>query len=162
MSTVSSPGNSEIEPRKQGPDREIYRTQGLNPSILPCRQILYHLSYQGSPRILEWVAYPFSKGTSQPRNSTGGFYTSWGTRCSLSFLLGSFEGNLKLLGSASLPTVGRYQISCISQWLNQNPVFDHLGCGTRIRAIVTTCFIWGWLVLTGFGKKKLQFGQVSN
>ena len=62
MSTVSSPGNSEIDPRKQGPDREIYKTQGSNPSLLHCRQILYHLSYRGSPRILEWVAYPFSRG----------------------------------------------------------------------------------------------------
>ena len=31
-----------------------------NPGLLHCRQILYQLSHQGSPRILEWVAYPFS------------------------------------------------------------------------------------------------------
>ena len=32
------------------------------PAGLPhCRQILYHLSHQGSPRIQEWVAYPFSR-----------------------------------------------------------------------------------------------------
>jgi len=24
----------------------------------------YHLSHQGNPRILEWVAYPFSRGSS--------------------------------------------------------------------------------------------------
>ena len=30
-------------------------TQGSNPGLLRCRQIIYHLSYQGSPRILEWV-----------------------------------------------------------------------------------------------------------
>jgi len=29
------------------------------------------LSHKGSPRILEWVAYPFSSGSSQPRNRTG-------------------------------------------------------------------------------------------
>ena len=34
------------------------------------QQILYHLSHQGSPRILEWVAYPFSRGSFQPRNQT--------------------------------------------------------------------------------------------
>ena len=28
---------------------EIFPTQGLNPSLLNCRQILYHLSHQGSP-----------------------------------------------------------------------------------------------------------------
>ena len=27
----------------------IFPTQGLNPSLLHCRQILYHLSYQGVP-----------------------------------------------------------------------------------------------------------------
>jgi len=30
------------------------------------------LPHKGSPRILEWVAYPFSRGSSQPRNRTGG------------------------------------------------------------------------------------------
>ena len=46
----------------------IFPTQGLNPGLPYCRWILYHMSHQGSPRILEWVAYPFSKGSSQPRN----------------------------------------------------------------------------------------------
>ena len=34
------------------------------------RQILDLLSHPGSPRLLEWVAYPFSRGTSWPRNQT--------------------------------------------------------------------------------------------
>ena len=29
-----------------------------NPGLLHCRWTLYHLSQQGSPKILEWVAYP--------------------------------------------------------------------------------------------------------
>ena len=41
----------------------IFPTQGLNPGLLHCRQILYQPSHQGSPRILEWVAYPFSRGS---------------------------------------------------------------------------------------------------
>ena len=49
----------------------IFLTQGSNPGLLHCRQILYQVSYQGSPRILEWIAYPFSKGSSRPRNRTG-------------------------------------------------------------------------------------------
>ena len=36
----------------------IFSTQGPNPGLLHCRWILYQLSHQGSPRILEWVAYP--------------------------------------------------------------------------------------------------------
>jgi len=42
-----------------------------NPGIkLYFRQTLYHLSHQGSPRMLEWVAYPFSRGSSRLRNRT--------------------------------------------------------------------------------------------
>ena len=46
----------------------IFPTQRSNTGLLHCRQILYQLSHQGSPRILEWVAYPFSRGSSQHRN----------------------------------------------------------------------------------------------
>ena len=46
----------------------IFATQGSNPGLPHCRWILYQLSHKGSPRILEWVAYPFSSGSSQPRN----------------------------------------------------------------------------------------------
>ena len=49
----------------------IFPTQGSNPGLMHCRQILYLLSHQESPRILEWVAYPFSSGSSRPRNQTG-------------------------------------------------------------------------------------------
>jgi len=44
----------------------VFPTQGLNPGFLHCRWILYCLSHQGSPRILEWVAYPFSGDLSYP------------------------------------------------------------------------------------------------
>ena len=36
----------------------IFLTQGPNSGLPHCRWILYHLSHQGTPRILEWVAYP--------------------------------------------------------------------------------------------------------
>ena len=48
----------------------IFPTQGYNPGLSHCRQILYQLSHKGSPRILEWLAYPFSRGYSCPRNQT--------------------------------------------------------------------------------------------
>ena len=44
--------------------RGIFPTQGLNPGLPHCRQILYQLIHKGSPGILEWVAYPFSSGYS--------------------------------------------------------------------------------------------------
>ena len=64
----------------------IFPTQGLNPGLLHCKQILYQLSHKGSPRILEWVAYPFSRGSSHPRDWTrvsciaGGFFANWTIR----------------------------------------------------------------------------------
>ena len=48
----------------------IFPTQGSNTGHLHCRQILYQLSHKGSPGILEWVAYLFSSGSSQPRDWT--------------------------------------------------------------------------------------------
>ena len=35
-------------------------SRGLNPGLPHCRWSLYQLSHQGSPRILEWVAFLFS------------------------------------------------------------------------------------------------------
>ena len=60
--------------------------QGLNRGLQHCRWILYQLSHQESLRILEWVACPFSRGSSWPRNRTRisciavRFFTSWATR----------------------------------------------------------------------------------
>ena len=66
--------------------QEIVPTQGSNPGLLHCRRILYQLSRKGSPRILEWAAFPFSRGSSWPRNqtrdswTTGRFFTNWAIR----------------------------------------------------------------------------------
>ena len=51
--------------------QEIFPSQGSNPGLPHCRRILYQPSHKGSPRILERVAYPFSSGSSGPRNRTG-------------------------------------------------------------------------------------------
>ena len=56
---------------------------GSNPRLPHCGRILYQLSHKGSPRILKWVAFPFSSGSFRPRNRTGvshiagGFFTNW-------------------------------------------------------------------------------------
>ena len=66
--------------------QEIFLTWGLNPSLLYFRWILYRLSYQENPRILKWVAYSFSRGSSLPRDPTlvsciaGRSFTVWGSR----------------------------------------------------------------------------------
>ena len=62
--------------------QRTFSTQGSNPGLLHSSQILYQLSHKGSPRIPVWVAYPFSRGSSWPRNWTGvsciagGFFTN--------------------------------------------------------------------------------------
>ena len=88
----------------------IVPTLGLNSDLLHCRWSLYHLSHQKvkakvaqscltlcdpmdytihailQARTLEWVAFPFSRGSSLPRDQTqvsciaGRFFTSWATR----------------------------------------------------------------------------------
>ena len=64
------------------PPPGIVPTQGQTPGLPHGRQTLHHLSHQESQRIPEWVACPFSRGSSQLRNQTGdfgiagGFFTS--------------------------------------------------------------------------------------
>ena len=68
------------------PLQGIFLTQGSNPGLPHCGQIVYHLSHRGNPSILEWVVYPVPRRTSWFRNRIGvsciggGFITSWATR----------------------------------------------------------------------------------
>ena len=50
----------------------IFPTQGSNPGLLHCGQLLYSLNRQGSSGILEWVADPFSRGSSPTQESNWG------------------------------------------------------------------------------------------
>ena len=65
--------------------RGIFPTQGSNPGLLHCRQILYQLIHQGSPRILEWVAYPFSRGIFLTQESNWGLLHCWQILYQLSY-----------------------------------------------------------------------------
>ena len=64
----------------------IFPTKGLNPGLLHCWWILSQLSHKGSPRILERVAYSFTRGSSWPRSwagvscIAGRFLTNWAMR----------------------------------------------------------------------------------
>ena len=125
----------------------IFPTQRLNLGLPYCRWILYILSHQGSPRILEWVAYPFSRGSSPPKNQTrvswiaGRFFTSWATRDSQASLSMGFSrqeywsglpfpsaGDLSNPGikptSPALKEMDSFQLSHqgSSQWWNHIPL----------------------------------------
>ena len=80
--------------------QRIFPTQGSNLGLPHCRQVLYQLSNQGSLKILEWVAYTFSRGSSWTRNQTrvsyiaGRFFTNWAMReapNSVTYLLYNFD-----------------------------------------------------------------------
>ena len=64
----------------------FFPTQRSNPGLPRCGRILYQLNHKEISRILDWVAYPFSSGSSQTRNLTGvsciagGFFTNWAIR----------------------------------------------------------------------------------
>ena len=101
---VDSPGKNTgvgCHPLLQG----ILPALGLNPHLSHCRQILYCLSHQGSPRILEWVACLFSRGSFQPRNWTGvsciagGLFTSWVVHIYSFFRLLYIIGYCKILNN---------------------------------------------------------------
>ena len=105
----------------------IFPTQGSNPGLLHCRWILYQLSHKGSPRILEWVVYPFSRGSSWHRNRTevscivGGFFTNWGMMFSW-FLKNKFlikkKATLSLLKSVLWSFL--FPLPCNNQRMSEN------------------------------------------
>ena len=61
-------------------------TGKIKPRLPPLQMDSLPVEPQGKPKNPERVAYPFSRGSSQPRNQTGasctagGFLTSWATR----------------------------------------------------------------------------------
>ena len=67
-------------------------------------------------RILEWVAFPFSRGSSPPRDQTqvshivGGFFTSWAKREAQ----GYWSGYLTSFSSRSSPPRNQTRVSCIA------------------------------------------------
>ena len=70
-----SPGNSPGQNTGVGSRsllQRIFPTQGRQPGLPHCRcRFFTSWATRGSPRILEWVDYPFSRGSSWPRNQPG-------------------------------------------------------------------------------------------
>ena len=98
--------------------QEMFPTQGLNPGLPHCRWILYQLPYKGSSRTLEWVAYPFSSGSSRPRNWTGvsciavWFITNWAMREPRS--INASLSKERLLRAAWMLSIGCIQLQASS------------------------------------------------
>ena len=82
---------------------ELNRTQKVKlkvaqlcPTLCDSMDYIVHGILQA--RILEWVAFPFCRGSSQPRNWTqvsriaGGFFTGWATREAIIELRSKWQG----------------------------------------------------------------------
>ena len=65
---------------------KVKKVQVAQSCLCLCNPMNYTVHGILQARILEWVAYPFSRGFSRPRNWTrvsciaGGFFTNWATR----------------------------------------------------------------------------------
>ena len=117
-----SPGNSSVKNIGVGSlslFQGIFPTQGSNPGLPHCRRILYQLSHQGSPRIREWVADPFSRGSSQPSYRTGisciagGFFTNWAIREAL-FSIKVFWGVAHMKHDLTYYDICLYLTECLN------------------------------------------------
>ena len=106
-----------------------FPTQGSNTCLPHCRPILYQLSHKGSPKILVWVAYPFSSRSSWPRDwtgvscSAGWFFTNWAIRESVAILTVNYEPYFSLYFS------DHYPCSCFSRakgLTNLRPILLHI------------------------------------
>ena len=82
-STWNSPGqNTGVGSLQPVPSPRGLPNPGVEPRSPTMQQVLYQLSHKESPRILDWVAYPFFSRSSQPRYQTGvlciagGFFTN--------------------------------------------------------------------------------------
>ena len=105
--------------------QEIFPTQGSNPGLPHCRQILHQVSHKGSPRILEWIAYPFSSGSSWPRSQpgvssiAGGFFLNWAIRVApdIQFswiMIKEYEFYLFIFITAVVPAAAKSLQSCLT------------------------------------------------
>ena len=132
----------------------IFPTQGSNPGLPHCGWILYQLSHKERPRILEWVAYTFSRESSQPRSRTGvsciagRFFTNWAIRearvWSCKYVLSS------ILSLIYLPP--RWESIAMFQVIKGSPSLPHSMAHEYDRFLMVIkipkrekSLTWGWL-----------------
>ena len=119
----------------------IFPTQGSNPGLLLCRWIPYQLSHKGSPRILQWVAYPVSRGPSRPRNRTrvsciaGEFFINWAIREALIVVkLTQIKITTTDYSKAIRPSRNRYQYLLLARLLEKE-YYQHIAV-RKVRSFI--------------------------
>ena len=132
---------------------DVQWSQSCQSCLTLCNPLDYTVHGILQARILEWVAVPFSRGSSQPRNQTyvshivGTFFTSWATRearntgvGSLSLLqciLPTQESNQGLLHCRQI----LYQLSHQGSPWNWSLVPKRLGTTARINNLIQNYFL---------------------
>ena len=134
----------------------IFPTKGLNPSLPHCRWIPYQLSHKGSPRILEWVTYLFSSGSSWPRNQTrvsciaGRFFTNWAIGEALWLVVNAYHqfGYCRLKSDAQLNCIKICSVDSISSL--------HQHCISAGLTVIMDCvaFVISWSLGLRFTTEK--------
>ena len=111
----------------------ILPTHGLNPGLPHWRWIPYQLSHKQNPWVLEWVAYPFSRGSSWPRNLTGisciagRLFTYWAIREASKYA--GKDWRQKEKGMTEDKTVGW------QHWLDGHEFEQAPGVGTSVHGV---------------------------
>ena len=139
----------------------IFPTQGLNPGVQHCRQILYQLSHQGSSRILEWVAYPFANESSRPRNWTGvscitsRFFTSWAIKCNgLAYITCEVITSISLINIYHIVKKKKKKEHFSLRWNSQDLVSSQLPHRAAvlttvvIMVLITPLLLYNWKFVT--------------
>ena len=117
-------------------------------------------------RILEWVAFPFSKGSSQPRDWTqvshigGGFFTSWATREAQEYWSGSSRPRNRT--GVSLPTELSIRGAYICKMVAYKPCFEAPGQYCRSLCLGTWFEVHQIVLNINFGEGtlcKIQSGS---
>ena len=125
----------------------IFPTQESNPGLPCCRQIFYWLNHQGSPRILEWVAYPFSRGIFPTQESNWGLLHCRWILYQLSYLGSPFQ--LLSFVKRSQSPLKKWLILGLSQEKNKlildcllyQKVWKETGPGWQSRRMCTCLFL---------------------
>ena len=138
----------------------IFPTQVLHPGLTHCRWIRYQLSHKGSPRILEWVTYPFSRGSSPSRNQTrvsciaGGFFTNWAIReAPESCFIGYFILNMSNILLERKIVINWYRLEVCSFWADYLWILKFMFYNSWRPAILW--FFFFFLEVVGVGCRSL-------
>ena len=103
----------------------IFPTQGSNPALPHCRQILYYLSHQESPRIRDWVAYPLLQGIFPTQESNQGLL-----HCRQILYQLSYQGRKKQ-GLEQVHDHAAGRLSCLQSFLDAEARLEEADIGER-------------------------------